>query len=107
MQDLRSTFRDTVLPFMAMPTHFLWDSRHGRNLEHIAEHGMTQALWEEVFHAATRHGPDKDDATVTVAEGRVSGQWYRILYVILDDGSVIPLTILPITGFTIERRGLR
>ncbi len=38
-----STCRDTVLLFPEMPTHFLWDSRPGRNLEHIAEHGMTPA----------------------------------------------------------------
>jgi hypothetical protein len=42
-----------------------------------------------------------------LAEGRVRGQLFRILYTILEDGSVIPLTILPITGFPIERRGLR
>jgi hypothetical protein len=64
-------------------------------------------LWEQVYHRATNRGPDKDDATVTLAEGRVHGRLYRILYAILDDGSVIPLTILPITGFPIERRGLR
>jgi hypothetical protein len=96
-----------VLPFPTMLTHFLWDSRPGRNLEHIAEHGMTADLWEAVFAQATRHGPDKDDATVTLAEGRVRGQLYRILYTVLEDGTIMPLTILPITGFPIERRGLR
>jgi hypothetical protein len=90
-----------------MPTRFLWDSRPGRNLEHIAEHGMTPDLWEEVYHRATCQGPDKDDTTVMLAEGRARGQLYRLLYTILDDGSVIPLAILPITGFPIERRGLR
>ena len=90
-----------------MPTHFLWDSRPGRNLAHIAEHGMTPALWEEVFQRATRYGPDKDDATVTLAEGRVRGQWYRLFYTVLEDGTIMPLTILPITGFPNERRGLR
>lgn len=90
-----------------MPIHFLWDSRPGRNLEHIAEHGMTPALWEEVFRRKTQHGPDKDDQTVTIAEGRVRGQRYRILYAVLDDGAIMPLTVLPITGYPIERRGLR
>jgi hypothetical protein len=68
---------------------------------------MTPALWEQVYHRATSCGPDKDDATVMLAEGRVRGRLFRILYTILEDGSVIPLTILPITGFPIERRGLR
>ena len=90
-----------------MTTHFLWDSRPGRNCEHIAEHGMTPALWEDVFRRATRHGYDKDDETVALAEGRVRGQWYRLFYTILEDGSVIPLSVLPITGFPIERRALR
>ena len=68
---------------------------------------MTPALWEDVFQRATRHGPDKDDVTVSLAEGRVRGQWYRLFFTILDDGTIMPLTILPITGFPIERRGLR
>ncbi len=76
-------------------------------MEHIAEHGMTSTLWEEVFHRATRHAPDKDDVTVTVAEGRVRGRWYRLLYAVLEDGAIVPLTVLPMTGFPIERRGLR
>jgi len=42
-----------------------------------------------------------------LAEGRVRGQLFRILYTILEDCSVVPMTILPITGFPIERRGLR
>ena len=96
-----------MLPFRQMHTHFLWDHRPGRNLEHIAEHGMTSTLWEEVFHRATRHAPDKDDVTVTVAEGRVRGRWYRLLYAVLEDGAIVPLTVLPMTGFPIERRGLR
>ncbi len=102
-----STPGDTVLPFSLMPTRFLWDSRPHRNLEHITAHGLTSALWEKVYGQATRRAPDKDDPAVTVAEGRVDGQLYRILYVILDDGSIVPVTILPITGFPIERRGLR
>jgi hypothetical protein len=102
-----STSADSVLPYQQMPIRFLWDSRPGRNLEHIAEHGMTSDLWEEAYHRATRHGPDKDDPTVTIAEGQAQGRLYRIIYSICDDGSVIPLTILPITGFPIERRALR
>jgi hypothetical protein len=93
-----------VLPYNIMSTRFLWDDR---NLEHIAEHGMTSALWEHVFKVATRRGPDKDDATVIVAEGRARGQLYRLFYSVLEDGTVLPLTILPITGFPIERRALR
>ena len=90
-----------------MTTHFLWDSRPGRNVDHLAERGMTPELWEEVYRRASRRGADKDDPTILIAEGRVSGGWYRIVYAVLDDGSIIPVTILPITGFPIERRGLR
>jgi len=89
-----------------MTVLFLWDDRPGRNLEHIAAHGMTAALWEEVYHRATRRMPDKDDASVMMAEGRTRRGSYRIVYAIEDD-VVVPLTILPITGFPIERRGLR
>lgn len=90
-----------------MTTRFLWDDRPGRNLEHIAAHGMTPALWEEVYRRATVHGPDKDDVTVTVAEGRVHRHLYRILYVVQEDHTILPLAILPITGYPIGRRGLR
>jgi len=89
-----------------MTVHFLWDDRPGRNLEHIAAHGMTPALWEQVFHQATRRIPDKDDPTLMTAEGRVRRHLYRIVYAIEND-VVVPITILPITGFPIERRGLR
>jgi hypothetical protein len=87
-----------------MSARFLWNER---NLEHIADHGMTPELWEHVFNRVTRRGPDKDDATVILAEGRVRGQLYRLFYSVLEDGTVLPLTILPITGFPIRRRGLR
>jgi len=90
-----------------MSVRFLWDSRPSRNLDHIAAHGLTPALWEEVYRRATRRGPDKEDPEVIIAEGRVDARLYRILYAILDDGSILPLTILPITGFPIERRALR
>jgi hypothetical protein len=96
-----------VLPLSPVATIFVWDSRPGRNLEHIAEHDMTPALWQEVFDKATRHAPDKDDTTVILAEGRIRGQLYRIFYSVLEDGQILPLTILPITGFPIKRRGLR
>jgi hypothetical protein len=93
-----------VLRYRLVSTRFLWNER---NLEHIAEHGMTPGLWEHVFNHATRRGPDKDDTTVTLAEGKTHGQLYRLFYSVLEDGTVLPLTILPITGFPIERRGLR
>lgn len=90
-----------------MTTRFFWDDRPGRNREHILAHGMTSDLWEEVYHRALRQAPDKDDPSVTVAEGRARGKLYRIIYVVLDDGCVVPMSILPITGFPIERRALR
>lgn len=89
-----------------MTIRFLWDERPGRNLEHIATHGMSPELWEEVYHRARRRMSDKDDASVMVAEGRARGRAYRIVYAIEDD-AVVPLTILPITGFPIARRSLR
>ena len=89
-----------------MSTRFLWDHRPGHNVEHITAHGLTTDLWEAVFLRATRRIPDKDDAEVTTAEGRVEGRLYRIVYA-CDDEVVLPLTILPITGFPIRRRGLR
>lgn len=88
-------------------TRFLWDERPGRNVEHIEANGMTTDLWEAVYNKALRRAPDKDDPTVIVAEGRVQGRAYRIIYADLDDGGIVPLTIYPITGFPIERRALR
>ena len=84
---------------------FLWDSRPGANIDHIAEHGLTTALWEAVFHAINQDDTDKDDPSIHVAEGRVKGVLYRIVYQI-DDETIIPVTIFPITGFPITRRGL-
>lgn len=95
-----------VLPLLQMPTYFLWDARPGRNLDHIARHGLTADLWEQVYHQATRRAYDKDDETVLVAEGRVGRQRFRILYAILEDGAILPLTVLPITGFPITQRRL-
>ncbi len=85
---------------------FLWDERPGANIDHVRSHGMTPGLWEAVFHHAGIHAPDKDDPTVSVAEGQARGQLFRIVYAV-DGDTVIPLTIIPITGFPIARRGLR
>jgi hypothetical protein len=85
---------------------FLWDARPGSNIDHIAAHGLTTDLWEAVFHRAVVHEPDKDDAEAMVAEGRIRGRLYRIVYGI-DGELVMPITIIPITGFPITRRALR
>ncbi len=83
---------------------FLWDGRPGKNVEHIRRHGLTTELWERVYFAATRRQPDKDDATIEVAEGRVARRLYRIVYEVLGDLRVKPIEIFPITGFPINRR---
>jgi hypothetical protein len=85
---------------------FLWDNRPGKNLEHIRRHGLTPELWEQVYFAATRRQPDKDDATIEVAEGRVARRLYRIVYEVLRDLRIRPIEIFPITGFPINRRAL-
>lgn len=85
---------------------FLWDERPGANVDHIRAHGMTPDTWETVFHHANIHTPDKDEASVLVAEGRAHGRLFRIAYSV-DGDTIIPLTIIPITGFPIARRGLR
>lgn len=85
---------------------FLWDERPGSNVDHIRSHGMTPELWEAVFHQAGNQAPDKDDPSVIVAEGRSQGRLFRIVYSV-DGDTIIPLTIIPITGFPISRRGLR
>jgi hypothetical protein len=85
---------------------FLWDPRPGSNMDHIASHGMTTDLWEEVYFNSTILDEDKEDPSAFVAEGRVRGVLYRIVYG-LDDEVVMPIAIIPITGFPINRRGLR
>jgi len=85
---------------------FLWDERPGSNVDHIRSHGMTPGMWEAVFHVASTRAPDKDDPTLIVAEGRSQRRLFRIVYSV-DGDTIIPLTILPITGFPIAHRGLR
>lgn len=85
---------------------FLWDERPGSNIDHVRSHGMTPGIWETVFHHASHHLPDKDDASLMAAEGRSQGRLFRIVYSI-DGDTIIPVTIIPITGFPITRRGLR
>lgn len=85
---------------------FLWDDRPGKNVEHIQRHGLTPELWELVYHAATRRRPDKDDATIEIAEGRVARRLYRIVYEVLGDLGIRPIEIFPITGYPITRREL-
>ena len=85
---------------------FLWDERPGANVDHIGAHGLTPALWEAVYHHASLRLSDKDDPSIFAAEGRAQGRLFRIVYAVYGD-SIIPLTIIPITGFPIARRGLR
>jgi len=40
---------------------FVWDDRPGMNVDHIAHHGLTPRMWEDIYHAATVHDHDKDD----------------------------------------------
>jgi len=86
---------------------FLWDDRPGKNVEHILRHGITTELWEQVYFAATRRQPDKDDPAIEVAEGKVARRLYRIVYEVIGDRRVRPIEIFPITGFPIHRRNLK
>jgi hypothetical protein len=72
----------------------------------VPEYGMTTDLWEEVYFSSTILDEDKDEPGAFVAEGRVGGKLYRIVYG-HDDEVVMPIAIIPITGFPINRRGLR
>lgn len=85
---------------------FLWDERPGSNIDHISAHGLTPTLWETVYHQAGLRMPDKDDPSIFAAEGRARGQLFRIVYSV-DGDTITPLTVVPITGFPITRRGLR
>ncbi len=67
---------------------------------------MSPELWEQVYFAATRRQPDKGDATIEVAEGRVARRLYRIVYEVLGDLRIRPIEIFPITGFRITRKEL-
>jgi hypothetical protein len=61
---------------------------------------------ETVFHHAHLRRHDKDDPNLFTAEGRARGRLFRIVYGV-DDDTIIPLSIIPITGFPIARRELR
>ena len=85
---------------------FLWDERPGSNVDHVSAHGLTPALWEAVYDYASVRLADKDDPSIFAAEERARGRLFGIVYA--DDGdSIISMTIIPITGFPIARRGLR
>jgi len=62
-------------------------------------------MWETLYLHSHSEWTDKDDATVSVAESRLHGRLYRIVYEV-DDG-ITPIAIIPITGFLIPRRALR
>jgi hypothetical protein len=84
---------------------FHWDVRPGGNVDHIRDHGLTTAMWEALYHSRQAEWVDKDDATISVAEARLSGRLYRIVYE--EDGGIVPIAVIPITGFPITRRALR
>lgn len=83
---------------------FLWDPRPGMNVDHIADHGLTTDMWEAVFMAAQEWFQDKDDATIAVAEARIPSGLFRIVWAWDGDHHIVPITVIPITGFRITRR---
>ena len=86
---------------------FAWDARPGENIDHIAEHGLIPADWETLFFSAPDHDRDKEHSELWVAEGRLRGRRYRIVYKLLEGTVIFPVLVFPITGFPITRRGLR
>ncbi len=77
------------------------------NVDHIAEHGLTSDDYERLFRTASDHDRDRDHPDRWVAEGRLRGKRYRLIYAILEGTVVYPIVVFPITGFPISRRGLR
>lgn len=90
---------------MAGGTAFHWDSRPGGNIDHIRDHGLTTGMWETLYQQRQLEWTDKEDATISVAEARLSGRLYRIVYEV--DDVITPIAVIPITGFPITRRALR
>jgi hypothetical protein len=95
-----------MLGTMTQPyVEFHWDTRPGGNVDHIRDHGLSTAMWEALYLNRQIEWVDKDDATITVAEARLAGWLYRIVYE--EDDGITPIAVIPITGFPITRRALR
>jgi hypothetical protein len=71
----------------------------------MAEHGLAPNDWEALFFSAPDH--DKEHDELWVAEGRLQGRRFRIVYMLLEGTVIYPVLVFPITGFPITRRGLR
>lgn len=93
--------------FQNSAVEFAWDERPGENVDHIAEHGLAPDDWEALFLSAPDHDHDKEHAELWVAEGRLRGCRFRIVYMLLEGSVIYPVLVFPITGFPITRRGLR
>jgi hypothetical protein len=65
---------------------------------------LTKHRWEQIYEHAVEAIEDKDDPTVYVAAAKLSGQLYRVVYSVEDGDVIVPITVVPITGFPVARR---
>jgi len=78
-----------------MPKHdYIWDYRPGRNVDHMARHGVTPQEAEQVVDAPIREEPNRNHPDRRFAVGRTAtGRKLGVSYVELPAG------ILVITAF--------
>jgi uncharacterized DUF497 family protein len=75
---------------------FVWDDQ---NTAHLAEHGVTRGLAEQLFTADDRllFAAD-DDPTRFIVEGSVAMKTYRMVFALVGCDDVYPITMFRIAS---------
>jgi len=85
-----------------MPS-FRWLDHCRVHIEDHPRHPMPVSLWEQIYgHRSAREAENEKDPTLRIREALVGGLHWRIVFKVLNDGS-----ILPISGHQIEKQSKR
>jgi uncharacterized DUF497 family protein len=71
---------------------FIWNDD---NMAHLAGHGVGVALAEKIFLNA-RIVPSETSANRFIAENTIEGKHYRLVFDILSNNAIYPVTAFPI-----------
>lgn len=76
---------------------FVWNDEPGGNLEHIAEHGLTQDDVEEVFFNPLDRDVSRSSGLPIVFGLTPDGRYILVVYEQIDE-----ITIYPVTAYEVE-----
>ena len=76
---------------------FVWNDEPGGNLEHIAEHGLTQDDVEEVFFNPLDRDVSQSSGLPIVFGLTPDGRYILVVYEQIDE-----ITIYPVTAYEVE-----